>query len=302
MNAASRLGLGTVQFGLDYGVTNPAGQVTQQEIGAILKRASAAGIDTLDTARLYGESEAAIGRSGRADSFRIVTKTPKFAEVSSGDAAAALLNDDLSHSLAALGCERVEALLVHDADDLTGPHGPAIWEAMQAAKAAGRVGKIGVSVYRGEQVDAVLDRFAIEIVQLPFNPLDRRLIEAGQLARLKDARVEVHARSLFLQGLLLQAPEAIEPRFGALREAVAELHGWAAGEEMTPLQGVLALALAEARIDRFIIGITSVAELEDIVSAAQIRQGVQPQADFVSSVALDARHLDPSRWGELGQA
>lgn len=300
-SALSRIGLGTVQFGLDYGITNKAGRPAQDEVEAICGLAARAGIDTLDTAFLYGDSEAVIGRTTAAAPFRIVTKTPKFADAVSGDAAAEALLAALRTSLDRLGRQSVDALLFHDADDLLGPHGAALWAAMERAKADGMAARIGASVYQGRQIDTALDRYPVEIVQLPFNPLDRRLIEGGQIARLSAAGVEIHARSLFLQGLLLQPPGAIEPRFGVLRDAVAEIHEWAAARGLTPLQGVLALALAETRIDRFILGVTSARELEDIVSAAEIGQGVQPQTDFASSVALDPRHLDPSRWAELGE-
>jgi aryl-alcohol dehydrogenase-like predicted oxidoreductase len=161
--------------------------------------------------------------------------------------------------------------------------------------------KIGISVYYGRQIDTALDRYPIEIVQLPFNPLDRRLIDGGQIGRLASAGVEIHARSLFLQGLLLQDADALEPRFGPLRAAIGELHEWSAAAGLTWLEGVVALALRISEIDRFIVGVTSERELQEIVNAAKVAEGMQELPSFASSRPLDQRHLDPSRWGELGQ-
>lgn len=299
-SAVSRIGLGTVQFGLNYGITNRAGRPAQEEIERICQTAADAGIDTLDTACLYGDAEAIIGHTRAADMFRIVTKTPKFAAAASAEAAADELSAALATSLDRLGRRSVDALLFHDAEDLLGPYGNALWDAMACARDSEQAGKIGVSVYHGRQIDAVLDRYPIDVIQVPFNPLDRRLIDGGQFDRLSAAHVEIYARSLFLQGLLLQSPDLIEPRFGVLRDAIAELQDWAAAQGFTPIQGVLGLAIAETRIDRFIIGVTTAGELEDIVSAAQSGQGGCQPTNFVSSVALDPRHLDPSRWAELG--
>ncbi len=298
--SVSRIGLGTVQFGLDYGITNSAGRPEQSEVERICRTAADAEIDTLDTACLYGASEAVIGATRAADALRVVTKTPKFSAMESAAEAAQELRSKLQVSLDRLGRPSVDALLFHEAEDLLGPHGEVLWRAMEEIRDAGLAGKIGVSVYHGRQIDAALDRYPLEIVQIPFNPLDRRLIEGGQIERLSRAGVEVHARSLFLQGLLLQAPGLIEPRFGVLRDAVAEMQGWAAEQGLTPLQGVLRLAMAEQRIDRFIVGVTSARELEDIVSGAQSGQGAYQPTEFASSVPLDPRYLDPSRWAELG--
>lgn len=301
MTAPSRLALGTAQFGLDYGITNRAGQVGANEIATILRSASDDRIDTLDTASLYGESEAAIGRCEASASFRVVTKTPKFGDAASAEEAVARLHHSLDSSLERLQRRTVDALLLHDANDLLGPHGAELWAALEQAKTAGLTRKIGISVYHGAQIDRALDRYPIEILQLPFNPLDRRLIEGGQIARLASAGVEIHARSLFLQGLLLQAPDAIEPRFGPLREAVADLHAWAAAAGLSTLEGILALALQIPEIARFVVGVTSQSELQEIVIAGKVAERVQQLPSFASSAPLDQRHLDPSRWGELGQ-
>ncbi|MGZ8313024.1 MAG: aldo/keto reductase, partial [Allosphingosinicella sp.] len=146
-SGARRLGLGTAQLGLDYGITNAVGRVPEGEAAAMLRIATNAGLDTLDTAYLYGNSERVIGRAGTPHALRIVTKTPKFDDTADDAAAAGRLRSALEESLDRLGRGRVDALLAHDADDLLGPRGTAIWAAMAAAREAGLVGRIGASVY-----------------------------------------------------------------------------------------------------------------------------------------------------------
>ncbi|HEX8580028.1 MAG TPA: aldo/keto reductase [Allosphingosinicella sp.] len=300
--AAARLGLGTVQFGLAYGITNSDGRISDSEAAAILARCAEAGIDLLDTANLYGESESAIGRAAPSDAaFRIVTKTPKAAGARSADEAVAALQSAFAESLEKLRQPRVDALLLHDPADLLGPMGPALWSAMEALKRDGLVRAIGVSIYEGAEIDAALAAFPIDIVQLPWNPLDQRLERGGQLAALANAGVEVHARSLFLQGLLLQDAANISARFGPLRDAIAALHADFREVGLSPLEGILAHAFARPKISRFVVGVTSAAELDAILLAGEKAAGVKaPLNPSTSSGALDARYLNPARWSELG--
>lgn len=299
--AAARLGLGTVQFGLDYGVTNKGGKIGDAEAAAILERCAQAGVETLDTAHLYGESETTIGRAAPAGAaFRIVTKTPKFARASSPDQAPAELRAAFAESLTKLRRPRVDALLLHDPADLLGPLGPAVWAAMEELKAQGLVRVIGVSVYEGAEIDAALDAYPLEIVQIPWNPLDPRLAEGGQLDRLRRAGVEVHVRSLFLQGLLLRDAPAIPSRFGPLRDAIAALHAEYAAAGLSPLEGILASAFGRPEIARFLVGVTSIAEFDAILLAGEKAAGVEAPPIPTTSSGLDARYLNPARWSELG--
>jgi aryl-alcohol dehydrogenase-like predicted oxidoreductase len=154
-------------------------------------------------------------------------------------------------------------------------------------------------VYEGGQIDAAQARFPVEIVQLPWNPLDSRLLDAGHLDRLAADGVEIHARSLFLQGLLLQDPRAIPARFGPLGAAVAELRSWADAKGIAILEAVLAIALRQPAIDCFILGITSRRELDEVIAAATRAAAAPYDTSFSVSTPLDPCYLNPARWSEL---
>jgi aryl-alcohol dehydrogenase-like predicted oxidoreductase len=298
--AAQRIGLGTAQFGLDYGITNPGGRVAEGDVRVILADCAAAGIDTLDTASLYGESEAAIGRTLEMGAdFRIVTKTPKFTNTRSPVDAICALNSAFEASLHKLQRVSVHALLLHDVSDLLGPFGGALWEAMEALKASGRVTKIGVSIYEGAEIENALLSYPIDIVQLPWNPIDSRLIASGTLANLAAKGLEIHARSLFLQGLLLQQPAAIPKRFGPVREAVEDLDVRFRKQGVSRLEGILAAAFARPEISRFICGVTNRVELDAIVVAAQTAHMIKGSNPIPTYRGFDPRYLDPRRWPDL---
>ena len=295
----TRIGLGTVQFGAPYGITNAAGQVSRAEVARVLARAGEHGIDLIDTAALYGESEAAIGASlPRPSHFRIVTKTSKHSDGETPAAGAARLEATFLQSLDRLGDESVHGLMAHEADDLLKPAGPALWDAMLALKSRGRVARIGASVYTGAQIDGLLRHYPLDLVQIPINAVDRRLIDGGQLARLKARGVEVHARSIFLQGLLLADPSKIERRFGPLQACVAGLNGHFAAHGLSPLDGHLTTALQNAAIDCVIVGITSVGEL-DALAAAVSKAALAPRIDVTPWSIRDETVLSPALWAKL---
>ncbi|MBS1962176.1 MAG: aldo/keto reductase [Bdellovibrionales bacterium] len=283
-----KLGLGTVQFGLPYGVSNAAGQTSGEEVSRILAVAGRAGMDLLDTAAAYGESEAVIGRSAERSSFRIVTKTPRI----SADGATAV-RAAFESSLEKLRIPRVDGLLVHHAGDLLGPEGDAVWSEMLRLRDAGLVANIGASVYTGAEIDSLLSRFPIELIQIPFNVLDQRLLRSGHLARLKANGVEIHARSAFLQGLLLMDFAKIDPWFDPYRGLLDDYACAIATAGLSPLEAALGYSLSVPEIDRVICGVNNATQLEEILIAA--KKTVDPRS-FSAFASEEPLLLDPSRW------
>ncbi|MCB2100425.1 MAG: aldo/keto reductase [Rhodobacterales bacterium] len=290
-----RIGLGTVQFGLDYGVSNARGRTPADHVDRILALARDAGVSVIDTAAQYGDAESVLGQHLPAGhGFRLVTKTPAFAGVETiGPAQADALETTFLRSLENLRAERVAGLMIHRVDDLFRPGGDLLFARMAALRDRGLVGRIGASVYDGGQVDRLLDRFAPDIVQVPLNLLDQRLVAGGQLARLAAAGVEVHARSVFLQGLLLMAPEAapghFEPWRGHLRACRDRID--AAGT--TPLRAALAFALARPEVAAVICGAADADEFAQVLAAAA---EPAPPLDTRAFASNDPGLVNPVNW------
>lgn len=266
-NGPSRLGLGTVQFGLTYGVTNDIGRVPQDEVSAILDLAARNRVEMLDTAPSYGDAEAVLGRVlPRPSPVRIVTKTPMTAGLDP-DGAADRVRAGLHQSLRDLNQPAVDAVLVHAVEDLLGSAGAAIWAALRVMRDQGLVRHLGVSAYTGAEIDAVLDRYAIDLIQVPFNALDQRLVTSGHLQRLADLGVEIHARSIFLQGLLVCTgplpkicPPEVCDHLGRLRHAWEE-----AG--LSPLAGALSVAIHQPEVSVTLVGVTRKTDLIEVLAA-----------------------------------
>ena len=291
-----RLGLGTVQFGMHYGVSNRRGQPDETETAAILARAAEAGAGYLDTAVAYPNSEALIGRHLAAESaFKIVTKTAPIVEAGLDRGHTTRILETLAQSMDRLRTSHLHGLLVHQAADLRKPGWEHLVEALNEAKSRGWVGHIGASVYNEEQLELVESRFRPDIVQGPFNALDTRLISSACFARLKVRGTQMHARSVFLQGLLLMQPSTLPAYFEPVKATLASLQTSWAAEGVSSLAGCLGFVLGHPDIDATIVGVNSVLEFEEILSAATSRLP-ERQATFGSPQSIDARYLDPSLW------
>jgi aryl-alcohol dehydrogenase-like predicted oxidoreductase len=277
-----RLGIGTVQFGQAYGVSNTQGQVSRAEVKLILALAARAGVGLLDTAANYGEAEAVLGGNDLAP-FRIVSKTCGIAHGVHGVIAR------VRESVATLGA--VDLLLVHSVQDLLGPSGTTLWRALQALKAEGVIGGIGISAYVADDPVALAERFQPDAMQLPFSLLDQRLLHDGSLARLKNMGVEIHARSLFLQGLLFmpQPPEKLVAAGPMLDQARAQI----AQAGLTPLTAALGFVLSRPEIDVAVVGMTGLSQLLEIITATLLPL---PEMDWQACALKDERILTPSLW------
>ena len=288
--ATERLVIGTAAFGQPYGATNPRGQVPETVAGEVIERASALGIDTIDTAPAYGEAETLLGRLPQAKRFSVVTKFNLQGETKGWDPAAAVV-EGLGRSLRDLDRRKVDALLLHRGSDLLGPHGGDLLRGLLQAKTNGLAGRVGVSIYDGDEVDGVLSRFRPDIVQVPLSVVDQRLITGGHLARLAELGVEVHARSAFLQGLLL-APER-RPGWAADCPHLLRFDEKCAASDLTALQICLGFLLSRPDVQKIVVGATSVEELDAIVEAAN---DPATERSWPSFALTNTPLLDPRRW------
>lgn len=287
-----KLALGTVQFGLDYGVANASGRVSVEEASAILHRAQVSGMDTLDTAIAYGDSELVLGQLG-VQQWKVVTKLPAVPE---GCPDVALwVKTQTQVSLRRLGLQRIYALLLHRPNQLHEGIGPDLYTALQSIKAEGLVEKVGVSVNRPTELADLWPKFRLDLIQAPLNILDRSLVDLGWASRLKDSGVEIHTRSAFLQGLLLMPPDKRPDRFKRWQSIWLAWDRWLLATGMTPIQACLRYVNALDAVDRVVIGVDSVMQFKEILVAAEGRLENLPSFE----VLQDTRLVNPSSWSQL---
>ena len=276
-----KLCLGTVQFGTNYGISNRNGQVPLEEVGKILDYAKSVSIEALDTAYLYGNSEEALGNFNLS-SFKVVTKTVKLNSELSLEDNVNCFERAFNESLSRLRLNSVYALLYHEANDILKED--AIFQWGRTLKEEGKVKKLGVSVYTPEQLIEIMERYSIDIVQLPLNILDQRFVPL--LKVLKNRGIEVHVRSIFLQGLLLMGADTLGPYFDEIKPLLKSLP-----------QPALAHAINFVRsfdeIDKIVVGTTCLKDLIEIVNAYNDKLEVEDYSKFFIS---DERFMLPQNW------
>jgi|TARA_Y100001949_G_scaffold168132_1_gene166519 hypothetical protein len=286
---SSKLALGTAQFGLDYGISNKSGKISQENAVGLLSYAKNKGINTIDTAVAYGNSEQVLGSIG-IDGWEIITKLPALPE---GEAdIESWVDRQIDGSLGRLGVNSVYGLLLHRPQQLLGPFGHKLIIALERLKRQGVVKKIGVSIYQPEELDLIYKVMDLDLVQSPLNILDRRLIDSGWLARLKALGVEVHARSVFMQGLLLMSAAQRPEKFERWQSIWIEWDRWLVSNEVDPVVACLGFALSESFVDKIVVGVENSAQLESLIRALGVSLPKVPAS--ISSQDLDL--LNPARW------
>lgn len=287
-----KLALGTVQFGLDYGIANVSGRVTSHEAGAILQLAQEHGIDTLDTAIAYGDSESVLGQLGIGQ-WKSITKLPVVPDDCQDVAQWARYQ--IQQSMERLCVKQLHGVLLHRPSQLLDNVGPTLYAALQEIKAQEMTLKIGVSVYGPSELDPLFDAYAIDLVQAPLNILDRSLVESGWASRLHDAGVELHTRSTFLQGLLLLPPSQRPAKFSRWADVWNVWDCWLAREGLTPAQACLRYVTNLSVIDRVVVGVDTVDQLKQILEAAEGELASLPEFNTLQ----DTRLINPASWNQL---
>jgi aryl-alcohol dehydrogenase-like predicted oxidoreductase len=289
----SRLALGTAQFGMAYGVGNSSGQVSQEAVRDILEQANAKGIDTLDTAIAYGNSEQVLGVAGMSQ-WRVITKLPPLPD--DVNDVAAWAKGQVIASLDRLGVSKLYGLLLHRPELLLGPHRKALLQVFEDLKGQGKVQKTGISIYGPSQLDQLDDLPEIDLVQSPLSLFDQRLIASGWLSRLQDCGVEVHTRSAFLQGLLLMPAYRRPRKFDRWSDVWQVWDSWLSQTGLSPLKACLYFVLSVSGVSRVIVGLDSTTQLTEILEN-MVPDGLPSLPAWLKP--LDEELVNPSLWSSL---
>ena len=277
-NSSSRLALGTANFGLNYGVANDAGKISDQELLQIINLTEKVGVNMVDTAQAYGDSEQRLGSVLRLNN-QIITKIGRgLHESCRTDSVCSLVNESLQR----LKRTELYGLLLHRPELLLGVQGPTIIAELKSLKERGLVKKIGVSIYAPDILSELLKLINLDIVQVPFNLFDQRIISSGWSERLKENGTEIHTRSVFLQGLLLMQRQDLNIWFELNWPQLFDSWNEFQKEVGVSVDRIaLGFALRQPWIDKIVVGVDNVQQLNN----------------FDPDLAInDVNLIDPSKW------
>ncbi len=288
----SKISLGTVQFGQDYGITNTRGKVSKREVVEILDYARLVGIDWIDTAFAYGVSESVIGEYLRKNPghFKIVSKLPPLEQYSSGK-----VEEFLEQSLQRLGIKQLYGYLLHRFSDILIHDN--IWNDLVRFKEDGKVEKIGFSLYSPDELVSLLDKeIDFDMIQVPYSIFDRRFEKYFDLLNRKG--IEIQARSVFLQGLAFLCPDNLPVSLQEARPQLGKLRQIAEDRKISIEALCLNFVLFNSHIEKVIIGVDSLTHLKNNVASIDLMDSVRKVYDQLSGIKIEHEDiLLPYKWG-----
>ncbi len=287
-----KLALGTVQFGQEYGISNVSGKVPFNEAKLMMELISDYKIDTIDTAINYGDSERCLGLIGVSDK-NIITKLPKIPEKEEN--IENWVFKSVENSIKRLNINYLHGLLLHDTNQLFLPKGKILYNSLEKLKKQNFVKKIGISVYQPNQAKSAIQNYDIDIVQLPCNVFDQRFSSQGVIRELYNRGIEVHVRSVFLQGLLLMPYDDIPEKFMPWNNLIACWHKWLQNNSLSPLQGCLAFVNSIDGINKIVVGAENTNQLRQIINDLNINN----ISEFPDISSEDENLINPGKWPNL---
>jgi len=291
-----QLCLGTAQFGLAYGITNTAGQVPQADVAQILAEAEDSDIRWLDTAQGYGVAEEVLGRSlPVGHNLKLISKLPAQSQLEFSALDTDLWEKSFRASCSFLGVESLDGFLLHRPEDLLKPGGRYLENWLLGLRQRGLVQRLGASIYSANDLDG-LNPALLNLVQLPLSLYDQRLIADGTIAELHSRGIAIHARSLYLQGLIL-VPAKEWPRWVPLsvRNHHNVLEDAAQRHKCNLIDLALSFAKAQEALEAVVVGICNISEL-DSLRHAWISARPELEINWGRWAINSSCMLDPRRW------
>lgn len=286
--------LGTAQIGNDYGISNRSGKVSDENFKKVLRAAEKSGVSYLDTASDYGDSEERIGKFYElTKKFSLITKTANSSELLPTKEKIKFLKEEFLNSLKKTKREKVEVLLIHNVSDITGSDGCEIYHSLSELKNKGLINKLGVSVYSLDDLNQISSEISIDVLQYPINVFNQEFLNNKEIKLLKESGVELHARSVFLQGILLMKTSELHNYFNSIKKIHKKYLSYLKDNKLSKLIGAVNFIKAISEIDAVIFGVQNHEELEEIIYAFNVQRfDLEYEHFFIKNKKI----TNPSLW------
>lgn len=284
---ASKIVIGSANFGQKYGI--PKKKLSLKNAKTIISRAIKNNILFIDTAPEYGNSEKLIGKLDRKKKLKVITKIPKLPSNLDKKKIEKWISQRVHLSLKNTGQKRFYGLLIHNSKDLLSPKGKVLFKNMVEIKKKGLAKKIGVSVYKVKDLKKILKRYRIDIVQLPLNIFNKEFSKNSLLKFLKRKKIEIHARSIFLKGLLVSNQFKNIRNNSKLKNSLYYFYNWALNEKIDTKKFCLGYVIR--KVDRVILGFNKVSQLNKILNYQSIGTNYKLPNFIIKQKNIDLRNL-----------
>ena len=289
-----KVGIGTAHWGENYGKFKKSESITNQEAINILNYAFNNHINLIDTASSYLNAEKKIGDLKEAKNFQIITKIkPLNKKINIKDQIDEIILN-FKNSLANLNRKSIKGILVHNSEDLIHDDGEYLWEELNKLKEKKIIEKIGVSVYDLKNSDKIIKKYKIDIIQIPINVFDQRFLNSGMIEDLNKKDIEIHARSIFLQGILGIDPYTSNNLPQELNILLKNFVEYLKPFNLSAIEGAIIFTFNLKQLSKFIIGFNKVDEIKFIKNTVQNK--LLKNLDFSSFKITNKNLIDPRFW------
>jgi aryl-alcohol dehydrogenase-like predicted oxidoreductase len=284
-----KIALGTANFGQKYGL---AGKIikSDKKIKKIIQFANNSKIKLIDTSNNYGSSETLLGNNNLKN-FKIITKLKISNDEKKSNNLENIVFNKVEESLLKLNIKKLYAILLHESNDLKSNKRHKLIKVLKKLKKRNLVSKIGISIYNPKELNFIWPFWKPDIVQCPFNILDRRIYESGWLKKLKKNKTEIHVRSIFLQGLLLQNEKSMPRKFKKWKNIFKKWNNYCKKENISKIQGCINFIKSFKKISFVIIGFEDIKQVKNIISYFE-----NDRKSYTTIACNDIRLIDPRLW------
>ena len=284
----NKIALGTAQFGMDYGINNIKGKISESEVFEILNESIRSGIGVLDTAYTYGNSELVIGNFIKKHGyvFKIISKLPECNPEN--------VKNIFESSLERLGVDLLYGYMCHSFQHYR--NNPKIWNILEELRSEGKIEKIGLSLYYPSELEYIIEnKIDVDIIQVPYNVFDRRFEQYFPV--LKKMGIEIFVRSVFLQGLVFKEPSKLDDYFEKISGKIVNLHSLAAELDIPIAALCINFAIINEFVDQVVVGVDSVQNLKEIILSYVYRTDVENMLEKLYSLREDDENMIlPMNW------
>ena len=284
-----KLCLGTAQFGMNYGISNNSGKTKNNELNKIFSILKEKNINFLDTSMNYGDSYNILKKQNLKN-FNIISKIPKITKKNKVES---LILKKVQLSLKKLKIDNFYGILLHNQDDMMSSKSDEIYKALNQLKKDKKIKKIGLSIYNFDDAIKILTKYKFDIIQCPYNVIDRRLEKQRFKNFIFKNKIEIHVRSIFMQGLLLMKKRPLK-----FKKYEKIFHAWDEITNKNKINSVLHalnFVMQNKIINKIIIGIENSSQLKDILNNYK-----KLNCNYSKKImSMDINLINPSNWSKL---
>ena len=258
-NSSNKICIGSANFGLNYGYKKK--RLSKKDAKKIINYSYKMGINYIDTAINYGDTHKILGEFN-LKKFNVITKLPTPPKNIKSIKKWCISNVMQAKKTLRIKC--IYGLLIHDTKILQNTNNAnEIFEALNFLKSKKIIHKVGLSIYDPKELDNYFDKYNFKIIQFPFSIFDRRILNSGWLKRLSKKKIELHARSIFLQGLLLIESKKIPKKFKKWIKYFTKLDLFVKKKNISKKIACVSFVRKFSKIDKFVIGVNDINQIKD---------------------------------------